>query len=267
MEDILVYFSIKYESDWDKIYKAISRKEVVNKVEVEETIAKLKNNYLTIMSDNYPEFLKNVIKPPFVIFYKGNLDLLYDKRLKIAVIGSRDNSQYGSLMCEKIVSGLVKKDVCIVSGFARGIDSIAHTSTIDGNGKTIAIFGCGIDLCYPISNKTLYQNILDKGGLFISEYPSIVKVSKDKFPLRNRIIAGLCHGIAIMEAKKKSGTMITVREGLDIGKDIFCVPQQADIESGCNYLIKNGAKLIENANDIMEEYNYIQNNKIEESID
>lgn len=267
MEDILVYFAIKYEGDWDRIYKAISMKEAVNKIDVDETISKLENDYFTILSENYPEFLKNVIKPPFVIFYKGNIDLLNENKLKISVIGSRDNSEYGRQMCQQIVEGLVKNDVTIVSGFAKGIDSISHQIAIDNNGNTIGVFGCGIDLCYPSSNIKLYQDVIDGGGLFISEYPGMVEVSRDKFPLRNRIIAGLGHGIAIMEAKQKSGTMITVREGLDIGKDVFCVPQQANLDSGCNYLIKNGAKLIETAADILEEYNYIENNKIEKSVD
>lgn len=257
MEEILLYFAIKYNGDWNKIYEAIKTKESVNDEDLKEVILNNKEEYITIISDKYPDCLKSISKPPFVLFYKGNIDLIYDKRLKIAVIGSRENTEYGKTMCESLVKDLSNKNVTIISGFARGIDSIAHTEALKNKGSTIAVFGCGINECYPKENKELYSSILENNGLLISEYPSNTKVEKENFPTRNRIIAAFSHGILVIEAKHRSGTMITVKEGLEYGKDIFCVPQCANIESGCNSLIKGGAKLVTSVNDILDEYTYI----------
>jgi len=249
MEDILVYFSYIHDGNWEKIYSSIERKEQVDLDEVKRVVDGIKCKYITLLSSYYPDSLKKIYKPPFVLFYEGDINLL--KSNTIAVVGSRENSDYGQKMCEDIVAELIeKKDIVIVSGLAKGIDSIAHQRAIDSNGRTIGVLGCGLD--YPLEslNKTLYDRIKTE-GLIISEYPPMSMPSKAKFPLRNRILAGISSSILVVEAKKKSGSMITVSCALDQGKDIFCVPDRADKSSGCNFLIKQGATLVETGEDVL----------------
>lgn len=249
MNDILLYFAVKYEGDFEKIYTAIMNKEKCNYDEVKEIIKNITCKYTTVISNDYPIRLKNLNRPPFVIFYEGNLDLLNKKC--IAVIGSRKNSEYGKKICEKIVKELVENEYVIISGLANGIDEIAHKVTLDNNGNTVAILGNGLDIYYPRSNEELQKAIRSK-GLLISEYPLSTRPLKEYFPNRNRIIAALSEGVLVVESKKRSGTMITVNEALNLGKDIMCVPTRATENSGCNFLIKSGAHLVENGFDVME---------------
>ncbi len=253
MKEVLVYLSIIHKGNWDKIYKDILDKVPVDKDKVKEVTENLNNQYVTIIDENYPECLKYIFKPPFVLYYKGNLSLLSDKRKKIAVIGSRNNSEYGKAVTEKICKDLVEHDTIIVSGLAKGIDSIAHLECLKNHGKTIAVLGNGLNIIYPENNASLYEKISCE-GLIISEYPFGCDPSKENFPNRNRIIAGICDGVAVMEANVKSGTMNTVSHALEDGKLIFCVPDTIFMNSGCNKLIKEGAKLIENGVDILEEF-------------
>ena len=252
MEEILAYFSIKYEGDWDKIYGAINRKEKVDSSQMRETLDRNTSKYITLIGDKYPDRLKHIYKPPFVLFYKGDIDLINAHRKTIGVVGSRKSSDYGNFATEKIVRELVENDVIIVSGLANGIDSIAHHSCLESGGNTIAVIANGIDECYPLENKGLLDSI-SENGLVISEYPSFVCSNKENFPKRNRIIAGLSDGILVGEAKYKSGSMITVNRALEMGKEIFCVPDIISNESGCNKLIKEGAKLVESGEDILNE--------------
>lgn len=248
MNDILLFFVYKYEGDSKKILSAIERKEQVDLIELQEIKETIKDKYITLLDKNYPKEFMNVIDPPFIIFYRGDISLLNKKSL--AFIGSRHNSEYGEMMVEKLVKPLAKKYV-IVSGLAKGIDSLAHKCCLENDGSTIAILGHGLDYCYPSINEDLKIEIENK-GLIISEYPSFMKPRKENFPKRNRLIAALSKGVVVVESKRKSGTMITVEHALNLGKDIFCVPDQAINDSGCNYLIKMGANLVENANDIMD---------------
>ena len=249
MNEILLYFAIKYEGDFEKIYNAIMSKEKIDYSLFNKYKEEITCQYTTVISSNYPLKLKNLNRPPFVLFYEGNLDLINKKC--IAVIGSRNNSEYGKEMCETIIKELVNYNYVIISGLARGIDIIAHENTINNNGLTIGVLGNGLDYYYPKENKDI-QEIIKTKGLLISEYPPLCKPQKNNFPARNRIIAALCDGLLVIEAKRKSGTMITVNEALNLGKDIMCVPNKAMENSGCNYLIKNGAYLVENAKDIIE---------------
>lgn len=250
MERILVYFAIKYEGDWDKIYKAINMIEKVDNDEMNETLANHDENYITLLSENYPSKLKSIYKPPFVLFYRGDPSLLDET--SIAVIGSRNNSTYGRQITKDFVYQLVENKCCIISGLAQGIDGIAHKAALEKEGKTIAVLGNGLDINYPESNNELQKEI-ELRGLVISEYPNKVKPNKDNFPIRNRIVAGLSSGVLVTEARKKSGTMITVARALEMGKEIFCVPYELGKESGCNSLIKEGAKLVESVEDILNE--------------
>ena len=251
MEDIILYFSFYHKGNWDKIYKSLLDKEKVDYLKLKEIKQKLNCNYVTILSKAYPLILKEVNKPPFVLYYLGDYSLIKFKRI-IGVIGTRNPSHFGLDVTNKIVKDLVKEEVCIISGLAKGIDARAHLTTLDENGKTIAVLGNGFNHFYPFMNKNLQERIIKK-GLLISEYPPFVAPKKEHFPQRNRIIAALSDAIIVTEAKLRSGTLITVSFGLEMGKDIWCVPSTNLGRSACNYLIKQGANLLENANEVIDE--------------
>ena len=250
MEEILLYFSLKYDGDFHQILKALQTKEKVRKEEVEKAVKTVHSKYTTIISDDYPEKLKEIACPPFVLFYHGNLQLLNGQC--IGVIGQRHPSEYGQKMSKKYVQELIKHDQTIVSGMALGIDAIAHQSAIDYQGKSIAVLGSGINYCYPKTNQAIYDN-LKQNQLIISEYPGQLVPKPYHFPHRNRIIAGISASILVIEANKKSGTMITVGYALDQGKDIYCIPSRIGDPAGCNLLIQQGAKLVLDIDDIFED--------------
>lgn len=248
--NIIIYLSLKYEGDWEKILGAIKRRDDINYEEAEEAIGALKCKTVTIIDPDYPENLKNIFRPPFVLYYYGDLSILDNKCL--AVIGSREAGPYGIKMTRRIIPELCRHGICIVSGLAKGIDLEAHNATIGAKGKTVAVLGNGIDYCYPKENIGTYETIR-KEHLLISEYPHEVKPEKHFFPWRNRLIAGLSHGVFVVEAKKQSGTSITVNHALQQGKDIFVLPHPADDDNSTNRLIKDGAILVERPEDITEE--------------
>lgn len=249
MEEILLYLSLKYHGQFDKIYKAIEEKEQINRELLNEWKSRMKCSYTTVLSDDYPETLKAIACPPFVLYYYGDLSLLNHKT--IGVIGMRYPSEYGIEVTKTMVTGLVEENYVIVSGLALGVDGIAHQSCIDTNGKTVAVLGCGIDCCYPFSNLKLYE-IIKRDHLLISEYPLDLPPQKWYFPARNRLIAGFSDSLLVTEAKAKSGTMITVGFALEQGKEIMAVPSDINGNEGCNILIQQGAKLVKNVKDIVE---------------
>lgn len=249
MEDILLYLSLKYNGQFDKIYKAIEEKEKADMELLSEWKNKMKCSYTTILSEDYPKRLKAIACPPFVLFYYGDLSLLNNKT--IGVIGMRYPSEYGVDVTQRLVSDLVKEDYVIVSGLALGVDGIAHKTCIDFKGKTIAVLGCGIDYCYPSTNFDLYE-VIKKDHLLVSEYPLGLSPQKWYFPARNRLIAGFSDSLLVTEAKEKSGTMITVGFALEQGKDVLAVPSDIYGNEGCNVLIQQGAKLVKNVKDIVE---------------
>ncbi|MBU1180158.1 DNA-processing protein DprA, partial [Patescibacteria group bacterium] len=185
----------------------------------------LQNNVkiLTILDNEYPEKLKHLCDAPPILFYKGDLSCLNGSCL--AVIGSRKITEYGKRAGQQFVKGLCN-DFIIVSGLAYGVDGLAHKITVDNNGKTIAVLGSGLDnnSIYPKTNVNLAQEIVEKGGLLLSEIPPGIGPQVFHFPMRNRVIAGLSQGILIVEGGKKSGTLITAKLGIDYGADIFAVP-------------------------------------------
>lgn len=251
MRRILLYFSLKYKGDYKKIYNAIVEKQKPDKEVLNTIESKIKCNYLTILDENYPESLKKIYNPPWVIYYYGDINLINNKNI-IGIIGTRNNSVYGKDMCQKIVKECKEYNCVIISGLALGIDVIAHKQALDENIKTIAVLGSGIDYCYPKDNQMIYQKIKNN-GLVISEYPNILIPRKNNFLIRNRLIAALANQLVVIEAAYKSGTMNTVTYALEYGKDVGCVPTLATHNSGCNYLIKQGAKLIECAKDIFND--------------
>lgn len=201
--------------------------------------------------ENYPQKLKHIYGKPNEIFVIGNEKILNNDC--IAVIGCRNCTEYGAKSAYEFGYELAKKGVCVISGFARGIDSYAHWGAINANGNTIAVLGCGLNVIYPEENLQLYRKILKNGGAIISEYPLGTKPEKKHFPARNRIISGISDGVLVIEAKKRSGTMITVEYALDQGKQVYALPGNITSSNsyGTNELIKEGALLVTNVDDIM----------------
>jgi DNA processing protein len=247
---ILLYLALKYEGDWDKIFAVISNHEEYDEKEANELIEKVNSPYLTYLDKDYPEFLKQSFKPPFVLFYHGDISLLQDNKQKIGVVGSRKASEYGFAMTEKLVKG-ISKDFVIVSGLAVGIDACAHKAAIESGGKTIAVLGNGVNFHYIKENMDLYEEI-KKNHLVISEYPDMTPANSNYFPIRNRIIAGLCHNLLIPEGRIRSGTQITATLVASKSGNVCCVPARAGEDSICNSLIKEGAYLVETPEDIYD---------------
>lgn len=197
-------------------------REGINKII--EYMNKEKISLITIKDKEYPQNLKYIYDKPISLYVKGNKEILNE--FSLAIIGCRENSEYGKKVAEAIAKRLVKENIITISGLAKGIDSISQNATIKEGGKTIAVIGSGLDIIYPYENEKLAQDILDKGGAIISEYAIGTKPERMNFPARNRIISGISSGIIVVEAKKKSGTMITIDFALEQGKNIFVVPRK-----------------------------------------
>jgi DNA processing protein len=224
--------------------------------EVLNTIYNMKksNNIgiLTIHSGNYPINLGYIQNKPFVLYYKGNIELINSN--SIAIVGTRKPTLYGKWACEKFTKELINYNLTIVSGLAYGIDTIAHKTALLNNGQTIAVLGCGINKIYPKSNKALFNDI-ENNGLIITEFAPDTEPFKYNFPQRNRIIAGLSCGVLVVEAQKNSGSLITANHALNQGKEVFSIPGNINslYSEGTNTLIKDGAKLVQNVEDIIVE--------------
>ena len=206
-----------------------------------------------INSKFYPERLRNISSPPKQLYCLGNLELLNYKN-NIAMIGSRNCSYYGERAAKDFAFDLAKNGICIVSGLAKGIDSFSHIGALNAKGKTIAVLGSGLDNIYPKENKKLFQDIIENNGLVITEYTLGTLALKQNFPARNRIISGLSDGILVIEARKNSGTNITVDFALEQGKDVFVVPGNiySKTSDGTNYLITEGAIPVLSYKDILK---------------
>ena len=221
---------------------------------------------ITIESEGYPENLRSIHKPPRELYVSGKLSL--SDRDAVAIVGTRTPTFYGLAQAEKLSYELALCGITIVSGMARGIDSAAHRGALKAGGKTIAIMGSGHNRIYPPENKKLCEEIAEKGAV-LSEFSPDEPPLKTNFPRRNRIISGLSKGVVVVEAAKKSGALITADFALDEGRDVFAVPGNVNSgkSAGTNALIKEGAKLVESAADILEELGYkIESEKKEASL-
>ena len=200
----------------------------------------------------YPENLKHIFDPPLVLFLRGNIVL--EDNFSIAIVGTRRATIYGMNMAAKISSQLAERGFTIISGAARGIDTSAHQAALRINSRTIAVIGCGVDVVYPQENAGLFERIVNNGAI-ISEFPMGIPPLRQNFPRRNRIISGLSMGVVVVEAPMRSGAMITVSSALQQGREVFCVPGQADSFNmqGSHQLIKEGAKLVQDVDDILQE--------------
>ena len=223
-----------------KIALAIKNNEKISKVESIFGV-------ITILDKEYPATLKQLRYPPFVLFYKGNPELL--SQSAVSVIGSRQPESYGIEMTRKIVGNCNRKYV-IVSGLAKGIDAIAHQEALNTQRYTIGVIGCGIDRIYPMENEELYHQ-MSKYGCIISEYPGYTPPRRHHFPFRNRLIAALSEKCIVTAATLKNGTMLTVNEALTLGKEVICIPYPIGSANGegCNLLISQGASILTNAAD------------------
>ena len=230
---------------------------------IEKHIKYMSENNIDIISkdeENYPHNLKEIYDPPISLYIKGNKEIL--KGNNIGIIGCRECTEYGERASKYFSYHLAKEGISIVSGLAKGIDSYAHIGSGYANGKkgcgkTIAVLGNGLDMVYPKENVRLANDIIESGGAIISEYPCGTKPDKMNFPARNRIISGISKGIIVIEAKEKSGTLITVDFALEQGRDVYIVPGNINsINSvGTNELIKQGGKMITTYMDVIENYN------------
>ncbi len=219
-----------------------------------EKLNGLNIKYVTYKEEGYPYYLNEMRYPPLVLYYKGQL-VDFKNQIPIGVIGARNCTPYGRESALKISSELGLNGAIVVSGLAKGIDTFAHKAAVDNGFKTVAVVGCGLDICYPEENKALFDAICKNGCVF-SEYPPGTKPLKQNFPARNRIIAGICRGVLVVEARVKSGTFITVNFAADEGRDVFCVPGNitSALSEGTNQLIREGAMLVTKGEEILEGY-------------
>jgi DNA processing protein len=225
---------------WDAVEKEI------------ENAGKHNISLVTINDDLYPDGLRRIHNAPFVLYLKGDLEEA--DKYAVSIVGSRKATEYGMLAAERMGYKLASIGLTVVSGMARGIDTAAHKGALKAGGRTIAVLGSGLDIPYPASNCGLMKEIADSGSV-ISEFPLGTRPSRENFPRRNRIISALSMGVIVIEAALDSGSLITVGYALEQGKDVFAVPGNITSETsrGTNDLIKKGAKLVENAEEVINE--------------
>ena len=236
-----------------KIIKDIVEKR--NRLDPQEEIEKLHQAGIKIVFADEPEYpprLLEIFDPPGILYARGLPEVL--KKPMFAVVGARRASYYGLTVATRIARELAEAGLCVVSGMARGIDSAAHRGALEAGLPTAAVLGCGVDVVYPKENKKVMDEIITK-GIVISEFPPGVKPVAGNFPQRNRIISGLAEGVLVIEAAAQSGSLITADFALEQGRDVFAVPGQVTnrLNRGAHGLIKQGAKLVEEAGDILEE--------------
>ncbi|MFH2122245.1 MAG: DNA-processing protein DprA [Pseudomonadota bacterium] len=201
---------------------------------------------------NYPSLLRQINGPPPVLYVRGRSELL--ETCCVAIVGARAATTYGHRVASFLARDLAARGVTVVSGLALGIDACAHAGALAASGATVAVLGCGLDVVYPQQNNDLYEQIED-AGVLVTEYPLGTRPDAFRFPARNRIIAGMSYGVVVVEAARKSGSLITAELALDEGRDVFAVPGQLDSfkSAGAHWLLQQGAKLVLSAEDILEE--------------
>lgn len=208
-------------------------------------------------SDVYPTYLKQISDPPIGLYVRGDIGSFdSEEALYFSIVGTRRPTSYGIQIAKRFAKELTDCGFVIVSGMALGIDAQAHIGCLDGNGKTIAVLGCGVDVVYPAVNKDLYERILKSQGLVVSEFPPGHLVSPGLFVARNRIVSGISKGVLVVEGAKDSGALITARYAAKQGKDVFATPAPitSEVSEAPNILLKQGAKLVTSIDDILEEF-------------
>ena len=229
-------------------------------IKLDEELARIEKSGVRVVTredGEYPQHLREIYDPPLVLYVRGTL--IENERLAIGIVGSRRTTLYGQEMSRKLAYQLARVGMTIVSGLARGIDTEAHRGALQAKGRTVAVIGCGIDVVYPPENKKLTDEIVEKGGAVVTEFPFGVQPDRQNFPMRNRIISGWSLGVVVVEANLKSGALITAKQAMEQGREVFAVPGRADsiLSRGTNKLIKDGAKLTEDAEDVLSEFEYL----------
>lgn len=233
-------------------------KEAQQQLDLDAELARVQQagvSLLTWESEAYPAYLREIDNAPPVLYKKGELETF--DQWAVAIVGTRRATAYGKQVTRELVAGLVKQNITIVSGLARGIDAVAHQTAVDLNGRTIAVLGSGLDAIYPAENRRLAQQIVQGHGAVISEYAMGVQPEAKNFPPRNRIISGLSLGVVVVEAGERSGALITCNFALEQNREVFAVPGsvKSPASRGPNRLIQQGAKLVTKVEDILEELN------------
>ncbi|WP_028986562.1 DNA-processing protein DprA [Thermicanus aegyptius] len=224
--------------------------------ETEEELRRLGIKLHMRGESDYPRRLEEISNPPFLLYSLGDSSLLAESRL-ISIVGTRKPSSYGQIVSHKLAADLAGKGWGVVSGMASGIDSFAHRGALSVRGKTIAVLGCGVDVVYPPENEDLYHEIGER-GLLLSEYPPHMPPARGLFPQRNRIISGLSRGVVVVESHHRSGSLITAEWALEQGREVFAVPGSilSAKSAGPHRLIKEGAKLVTSAQDVLDEFSF-----------
>ena len=238
----------------DKLHRVIKKEEIEERVtKYKERLKEAGIGYIMLTDELYPDSLRYIDDPPEILYYKGNIELLKEKNM-IAMVGSRQATSYGRDAAELVASQLASAGVVVVSGLAYGIDTSSHKGAIAAGGHTIGVSGCGINIIYPHGNKQLYEKMY-MNHLVISENGLDVQSYGFNFPLRNRIISGLSRGVVVVEAREKSGSLITADMALMQGRNVYAIPGRINdpLSKGTNRLIREGATLVDNADVILED--------------
>ena len=254
---ILIYLAVKYDGDPFKIINAVRLREDehVPYSEMEKVCDSIKSRVITYLDKDFPSKLKTMFRPPLVLFYYGDITLLDDNKRRYGVVGSREYSEYGEAVTKKIVKEMGRGKV-LVSGMAKGIDTIGHQAALDNKVRTIAVLGSGIDNCYPEENKELYER-LKKEELVVSEYPNMSEPDKAHFPMRNRIVVALSDALIVPQINSHvSGTTISVNLAVGSNKPVYVVPHSIFEGTVNNDLIQEGANVAENGRQILEDLHW-----------
>lgn len=247
----------------EALQEALSDKNLDEALAISDYCTRLRIGILTYKSELYPAGLRRLKDPPTVLYYRGRMPDL-SKMVSISVVGTRTMSEYGKGAGYKIAYELASAGVCIVSGMALGVDSVAACAALEAGNTTIAVLGSGVDVIYPKEHTTLYKKIIERGAV-ISEYPPTTRPEGRNFPQRNRIISGLGMGTIVIEGDMRSGALITAECALEQGKDLFALPGNIDSAnaSGTNALLRNGADLVLEASDVLNRYSLYHANKLD----
>ena len=248
--DILIYMALKYGGQRNVVMKALHDREECKAEEVVASLSRLRCKVTTIFDADFPSCMKTSLCPPMVLFYQGDLNLIRDINQNIAIVGSRECNQYVLKYTREISNNLAERGYSIVSGLAKGVDTAALEAALP-YGKAVAILGNGFNYCYPSENEKLQKHIA-KNGLLISEYPPSIPPVAQQFPVRNRLIAAAGNITLVTSAKAHSGTLITAGFALECGRGVGCLPERVGEESVCNEMIKEGAGLVESADDVID---------------
>lgn len=247
----LIATAVKNKGNWEKIFADLKARRSLPSYEISRLLNSVKSKATTIIDEDYPAEIRDACpRPPFVLFYYGDLSIAQDKDRILTVVGSRKPEEYAIQYTREICEGAAKNGYIVASGLARGIDTVAAEATSGMPGHSIAVLGCGLDVYYPPENRLL-QTCIAGTGLLLSEYPEGVSPAAEHFPARNRILASISKGTFIGEAMPHSGTLITAAFVLTVNHDLAVLPTLAQSPTMNNSLIKTGAALVENVDDIL----------------